>query len=150
MTEATAATARRDDIVRAAVDVFLRYGYARTTMGDIARAAGLTRPTLYLTFPDKERIFAAVVEKMIDDKLVEIRSALAHHRTLERKLRFACDAWAAEGYELVQAHPDAADMFDLGFKSVCAGYDKFGELLAEILDKPLGRSNLDLSARDAA
>jgi AcrR family transcriptional regulator len=150
MTESNAAMARRDDIIRAAIGVFLRYGYARTTMRDIAQAAGLTRPTLYLTFPDKERIFAAVVEKMIDDKLTEIRGGLQRQKTLETKLRFACNAWAAEGYELVQAHPDAADMFDLGFKSVCAGYDQFGELLAEILDEPLGRSSFELSARDAA
>ncbi len=109
-------------------------------MGDIAQAAGLTRPTLYLTFPDKERIFTAVVEKMIDDKLTEIREGLQRQKTLETKLRFACNAWAAEGYDLVRAHPDAADMFDLGFKSVCAGYDQFGELLAEILEEPLGRS----------
>ena len=57
-------------------------------------------------------------------------------KTLEKKLRFACDARAADGYEFVQAHPDAADMFDLGFKSVCAGYDKFGALLAALLDAP--------------
>jgi len=150
MTESNAAMARQDDVVRAAIGVFLRYGYARTTMGDIAQAAGLTRPTLYLTFPGKERIFTAVVEKMIEDKLIEIRGGLPRQKSLETKLRFACNAWAAEGYELVKAHPDAADMFDLGFKSVCAGYDQFGALLAEILDEPLGRSSLELSARDAA
>jgi AcrR family transcriptional regulator len=53
MTESNAAMARRDDIVRVAIGVFLRYGYARTTMRDIAQATGLTRPTLYLTFPTK-------------------------------------------------------------------------------------------------
>jgi AcrR family transcriptional regulator len=151
MTESNAAMARRDDVVRAAIGVFLRYGYARTTVGDIAQAAGLRRPTLYLTFPDKERIFTAVVKKMIDDKLTEIREGSQRQKTLEAKLRFACNAWAAEqGYEVVQAHPDAADMFDLGFKSVCAGYDQFHELLAEILDEPLARSSLELSTRDAA
>jgi AcrR family transcriptional regulator len=130
--------------------VFLRYGYARTTMGDITQAAGLTRPTLYVTFPDKEQIFTAVVDKMIADKLTEIREGLPRLKALEKKLRFACDAWAADGYELVQAHPDAADMFDLGFKSVCAGYDKFGALLAELLDAPLKRSSLALSPADVA
>jgi AcrR family transcriptional regulator len=150
MTESATAAARREQIVDAAIGVFLRYGYARATMGDIAQAAGLTRPTLYVTFPDKELIFTAVVDKMIGDKLTEIREGLPHLKTLEKKLRFACDAWAADGYELVQAHPDAADMFDLGFKSVCAGYDKFGALLAELLDAPLKRSSLDLSPADAA
>jgi AcrR family transcriptional regulator len=114
-------------------------------MGDIAQTAGLTRPTLYVTFPDNEQIFTAVVDKMIADKLGEIREGLPCLKTLERKLRFACDAWAGDGYDLVQAHPDATDMFDLGFKPVCAGYDKFGALLAEILETPLKQSSLDLS-----
>jgi len=141
---------RRNQIVNAAIGVFLRYGYARATMADIAQAAGLTRPTLYVTFPDKEQIFTAVVDRMITDKLAEIRKGLPRLKTLERKLRFACDAWAADGYDLVHDHPDAADMFDLGFKSVCAGYDKFGALLAEILATPLERSTLELSPADIA
>ena len=150
MIESSAATARREQIVDAATGVFLRYGYARTTMGDIAQAAGLTRPTLYVAFPDKEQIFTAVVEKMITDKLAEIREGLLRRKTLKEKLCFACNAWAVDGYKLIQAHPDAADMFDLGFKSVCAGYDEFAKLLADILDEPLKRSGLHLSSEGVA
>jgi AcrR family transcriptional regulator len=150
MIESSAATARREQIVDAATGVFLRYGYARTTMGDIAQAAGLTRPTLYVAFPDKERIFTAVVEKMIADKLAEIREGLLRRKTLKEKLCFACNAWAVDGYKLIQAHPDAADMFDLGFKSVCAGYDEFAKLLADILDEPLKKSEHHLSSGGVA
>jgi len=150
MNDPATSKSRQHQIIDAAVDVFLRYGYARTTMVDIARAAGITRPTLYATFPDKERIFTAVVEKMIDDKLTEISDELLRHPDFEGKLYYACDAWVAEGYELIQAHPDAADMFDLGFKSVCAGYERFTELLAEILDVPLKQSNFELSSMEIA
>jgi hypothetical protein len=75
---------------------------------------------------------------------------LTRYKSFEKKLRFACDAWAAEGYDLVRSHPDAADMFDLGFKSVCAGYDGFIGLLAQILDEPLRRSHLTLSPAEVA
>ncbi|MES0057251.1 TetR/AcrR family transcriptional regulator [Mesorhizobium sp. M0078] len=150
MTEGNASTSRRSQIIDVAIGVFLRYGYARTTMGDIAQASGLSRPTLYLTFPDKESIFEAVVQAMIDSKLAQIRAGLVHLESLEEKLRFACNAWAAEGFELVQAHPDATDMFDLGFRSVCAGYGAFGDLLAEIVKQPLARSSLDLSPEAVA
>ena len=146
MAETNAAVSRRAQVIDAAIGVFLRYGYTRTTMGDIAQAAGLARPTLYLTFPDKERVFEAVVKTMIGNKLAQIRDGLSQLETLQEKLRFACDAWATEGFELVQAHPDAADMFDLGFKSVCAGYGEFGDLLGEIIERPLARSSLALSA----
>jgi AcrR family transcriptional regulator len=150
MTETSAASSRREQIIASAIGVFLRYGYARTTMVDIAQAAGLTRPTLYATFPEKESIFSAVVETMVASKMAQIRDDLAQYRTFEKKLRFACDAWAAEGYDLVRSHPDAADMFDLGFKSVCAGYDGYTELLAEILDEPVTRSRLKLSSKEIA
>jgi AcrR family transcriptional regulator len=136
---------RRSQIIGAATPVFLRYGYGRTTMTDIAQASGLTRPTLYLTFPDKESVFQAVVEAMIEDKMSQIRAGISDLPTVDGKLLYACNAWAAEGYELVQAHPDARDMFDLGFKSVCAAYQAFENLIAEILKDAVDRSALDLS-----
>lgn len=74
MSETT--STRRGQVVQAAIGVFLRYGYARTTMAHIAQAAGLSRPTLYLTFPDKDAIFHAVVDAMVADKLSEIRQRL--------------------------------------------------------------------------
>src|SRR5882762_6933784 len=120
MSEAT--STRRDQVVQAAIGVFLRYGYARTTMADIAQAAGLSRPTLYLTFPDKEGVFRAVIETMVAAKLATIRAGLTAQSSLEAKLRFACEAWGAEGFELVLTNPDAKDMFDVRFAPVREGY----------------------------
>ncbi|BCP53844.1 hypothetical protein K32_24610 [Kaistia sp. 32K] len=136
---------RRASVVDAATPVFLRYGFGRTTMADIAKASGLTRPTLYLTFPDKESVFQAVVETMVETKLAEVRAGTAEFPTLAGKLLYACNAWAADGYDLVQAHPDARDMFDLGFKSVCAGYQAFEDLIGDLLRNALERSPLELS-----
>jgi AcrR family transcriptional regulator len=139
------ASNRRSHIVGAATPVFLRYGFGRTTMAEIAQASGLTRPTLYLTFPDKEAVFQAVVEAMIEQKMSQIRAGISGLPTVDEKLLYACNAWAAEGYELVQAYPDAHDMFDLGFKSVCAAYQAFEDLIADILKDAVDRSALDLS-----
>jgi AcrR family transcriptional regulator len=141
---------RRSHIVGAATQIFLRYGFGRTTMADIAQASGLTRPTLYLTFPDKESVFQAVVEAMIEEKMSQIRTGVSHLSTVDKKLHYACNAWAAQGYELVQAHPDARDMFDLGFKSVCAGYQAFEDLIADILKDDADRSALALSSAKLA
>jgi AcrR family transcriptional regulator len=50
-------------IVDGALDCLARQGIAKTTVDDIARAAGLSRATAYRTFPrGKEGILAAVVE----------------------------------------------------------------------------------------
>jgi AcrR family transcriptional regulator len=49
-------------VVEAATTCFDRWGVERTRMGDIARAAGVSRPTLYRYFPTKE---ALIVEVMV-------------------------------------------------------------------------------------
>jgi AcrR family transcriptional regulator len=139
------ANIRRSSIVDAATPVFLRYGFARTTMADIAQASGLSRPTLYLTFPDKESVFQAVVEAMIEAKMSQITNGILKLARVDEKLLYTCTAWATEGYDLVQAYPDARDMFDLGFKSVCTAYQAFEDLLADILRDAIERSPLDLS-----
>ena len=145
-----AAMTRRAHIVEAATSVFLRYGFARTTMADIAQASGLSRPTLYLTFPDKEAVFRAVIEAMIEVKMVQVRTGISGLPTIGEKLLYACNAWAAEGYELVQAHPDARDMFDLGFESVCTGYQAFQDEIAAIVREGAGRSALGIPPAELA
>lgn len=52
-----AAAARRETILQTATSVFLRFGFKKTSMDDLARAAGLSRQGLYLHFPTKEALF---------------------------------------------------------------------------------------------
>ncbi|GAA2151799.1 MULTISPECIES: TetR/AcrR family transcriptional regulator [Glycomyces] len=52
----------RDAIVAAAVPVFGRYGFRKTTMDLLAQAAGVSRPAVYQYFPNKTAVFRAVVE----------------------------------------------------------------------------------------
>src|SRR5687767_7298274 len=48
---------RKLAIVRAALPLFARQGFARTTTKDIARAAGVSEPLLYKHFPSKEALY---------------------------------------------------------------------------------------------
>ena len=52
---------KKTKILTAALSVFLRYGYRRVNMNDIAEAAGISRPALYILFRNKEEIFAGVI-----------------------------------------------------------------------------------------
>jgi len=150
MPKVSAAKARREEVVRAATGVFLRYGLARTTMNDLASAAGLTRPTLYLTFPDKQQIFDAVIDAMVSDKLSEIRAGLLRRKSFAAKLHFACISWSSASYEMLRTYPNAAELFDFRLPAVQAAYERFTDLLAELLETPLRRSGLKVSMREAA
>ena len=48
-------------ILHAAFEAFARYGLRRTSMEDIAKGAGMSRPALYLRYGGKEDIFNALV-----------------------------------------------------------------------------------------
>lgn len=56
----------RAAVVDAARTLFLRNGYSRTTMEEIADAAGVTKRTLYNNYADKEALFTQIVLDVID------------------------------------------------------------------------------------
>lgn len=72
-----ATTVRRRAIVAAATGVFLRYGFKKTSMDDLARAAGLSRQGLYLHFPTKEALFKEALLQLIATVRAAGRAALA-------------------------------------------------------------------------
>ena len=72
---------RRARIVDAARHLILRQGLRATTMEAIAREARIAKPTLYGYFPDKEAVFAAIIQALVDD----IRAAV--RRSSERRRR---------------------------------------------------------------
>ncbi len=53
--------AKRLQIVEGARSIFLSQGYDAASMNDIARAAGVSKGTLYVYFKDKEALFQAIV-----------------------------------------------------------------------------------------
>jgi AcrR family transcriptional regulator len=148
-TESEAAL-RRERIVSAATDVFLRYGHARTTMGDVAQGSGISRPALYLVFPRKEDIFEAVIERLTRDFLAEVEDSISKLKGLDRRLHVFCEKWAGRGYDLTRMHPDAKDVFDLAFPCVRNMYATLVSALAEVFREALARSALKHPAEDLA
>jgi len=56
-------SAKRRQIVQGARAVFLARGFDAASMNDIARAAGVSKGTLYVYFADKEQLFEAIVRE---------------------------------------------------------------------------------------
>jgi AcrR family transcriptional regulator len=148
MEESTKLPSKRQRALDAGARVFLRFGFARATMGDIAQAAGMSRPALYLIFCSKEEVFEAVVAHWIEDSLARIAAGLATRSTLGEKLRFACETWCVEGVELALANPDVRDMS--GLPAVRKSYARFEACLTEILRQPAEQSGLGAAAGDLA
>jgi AcrR family transcriptional regulator len=58
-------------LVACALDLFVEKGYAATRLDDVARAAGVSKGTLYLYFDSKHALFAAVVTQGLAPALAE-------------------------------------------------------------------------------
>lgn len=57
--------ARPQELLAAALDLFVERGFASTRLEDVARRAGVSKGTLYLYFTNKEELFKAVVRDSI-------------------------------------------------------------------------------------
>jgi AcrR family transcriptional regulator len=56
-------SSKRRQILDGAGKVFMDLGFDGASMGEIARAAGVSKGTLYVYFADKSRLFEAIVEE---------------------------------------------------------------------------------------
>lgn len=59
-------------ILDAAQQVFEQYGARRANVEDVARAAGISRSTLYRAYPNKEALLDAVLMRQLGDFLAEL------------------------------------------------------------------------------
>jgi AcrR family transcriptional regulator len=63
-------------LLDAAVEAFLRFGFKKTSMDDVARAAGVSRQALYLHFANKEALFEDGVRHVLRQALTAAIAAL--------------------------------------------------------------------------
>lgn len=89
MAELPQEQARRARILEGATAVFLAYGFQRTTMEDIARAAEISRPALYLEFRNKTDIYRALASEFLQRFLAVTNGALAGDGPLAERLERA-------------------------------------------------------------
>lgn len=61
--EETEDSAKRRQIIDGASTIFRVLGFDAASMGEIAKAAGVSKGTLYVYFKDKDELFQAIVEK---------------------------------------------------------------------------------------
>jgi TetR/AcrR family transcriptional repressor of uid operon len=97
-------SARRGQIIGAALACFARTGYHATTMADVAAQAGVSKGTPYLYFPSKEALFIALHEEWdcaLADRVDAAVQALAEpaRRSPRRVLRTVAAAVGAHVVE---------------------------------------------------
>lgn len=107
------ADARRTSILQAARWCFLNFGFAKTSLDDIARRAAISRTLLYRTFRDKEDIFSAVFADWLIARHPQARAAAtAKGDPLERLLTM-CQVMVVEPWKDMVGAPMSGEFYDV-------------------------------------
>ncbi|MEZ5428911.1 MAG: TetR/AcrR family transcriptional regulator [Pyrinomonadaceae bacterium] len=98
--------ARPGEILEAALDCFVEFGYAGTRLDQIAGRAGVSKGTLYLYFSGKEEILKSVIREEIIGNLAQAEKLLANDRdtaaeSLRRLFRFFAKIFATSNVSAI-------------------------------------------------
>ena len=77
---------RREEILRAAQDLFHRQGYANTSLDDIARAVGIKREGVYYYFPNRTQILITIIKPLGLQLRDRVREILESDASPEEKI----------------------------------------------------------------
>lgn len=138
---------KTDRVLAASLMCFKQYGFKRTSMLDIAKAADMSRPALYILFKNKTDIFRSVSERFQNFTLGNVETALAEHTNIQSRLTIAILARIAPFYALAHDSLHGPELFDLT-KSTAADInttanEKFFSMLHTALDTSIANGELD-------
>lgn len=142
---------KRQRILERAAKVFLAYGIQRTTMDDIAKAAEMSRPALYLLFRNKIDIYQAIALSYFDASVAGARQALAGDSPIDERLNLLLETSMFAMMEEFMRSPHGPEILDMKNQlaaDVLAGWKgKMADLVAEALERAARDSGVDLAAR---
>lgn len=73
-------SARPDELLEAALALFVEHGFAATRIEDVAQQAGVSKGTVYLYWSSKEDLLRAVIQRFLTLPLDAGEAALREHR----------------------------------------------------------------------
>src|SRR5437762_12118353 len=68
---------RRAQLLEVGRAVFASHGYEATTLDEVARKAGVTKPIIYEHFGSKDGLYAAIVDREMDDLVRRVSVSIA-------------------------------------------------------------------------
>ena len=143
---------RRARILEGALKVVLAYGFHRTTMDDIARAAEVSRPALYLQFKNKTDIYRAVAHCLFSECLARSKQVLSGEGSFVERLDILLEDALFGTLCEIELTPHGPELLDM--KNSLAGdlivqwREEMDGALAAAIEGEAERNGVDLAERD--
>ncbi len=152
MTEKRSAAERRNEILQAALHVFVRKGYAQTRMEDIVTQSGLSKGALYWHYKSKRDLFLDLIDHWMDRFAPLMRPGYHQHKSASKILEDICRftvrvfkrdedwflaelelwAWAARDEEILERGRKLVNRMLEEFKAVLESGIRRGEFRSDI------------------
>jgi AcrR family transcriptional regulator len=140
--------ARQKRLLDAGLVGFMRFGFRKTSMEEVAKLAQLSRQGLYLHFATKEELFRAVVRHALTTSLDAVDEKLADpDLSVEHKLEAAFDAWTGRYVGMVGA--DVTDLEQVTSELVGTLIQDHEALFVEKITKTIRGSGLPAAYKPA-
>lgn len=137
-----------DQVLRGAREVFMADGFEGASVDEIARAAGVSKATLYNYFPDKRLLFMEVAQTechLMSEKIVSmidenqpVREVLM--LTATQVVGFLTSEFAQQVFRICVAERDRFP--ELGQAFYAAGPENGKDRISEFLEKAIERGEL--------
>jgi AcrR family transcriptional regulator len=136
---------RRPQIVEAAIRVFIRKGFRRATMPDIAREAGLSVGGVYWYFEGKDEIVSAILERAFAEDFGALADLLRADAPAAGRLLAFVAAYADSFDQWLWMNPIGAEFYgeaahDEKVRAVILRYiDRYRQALAALIGQGIER-----------
>lgn len=137
MTQAEASERRRN-VLLAARWCFLHFGYAKTSLEDIAKRAQLSRTLLYRMFKNKEEIFRGVFEDWFTERYPAAEEVAARKGSRAERLLRVCELLLLEPWAEMVGAPMAAEFYEVCERVAPASEAQHQKVVLKVLQAIIG------------
>ena len=139
---------RRNALLDTAFTTFVRFGYRKTSMDDVAREAEISRQALYSYFADKDALFRECMKRGLDEAMAAVEAVLDDEgASLNQKLVRALDEWV--GRHLEKLGTDGTDLGEVGRALLGNLFADYGATFERRLGRAIAESPLAATCKSA-
>lgn len=137
---------KKEKILEASFQRFLHYGYSKTTMNEIAGDLSMSKALLYYYFPDKSQLYVAVMRKVADDYLNNLKKRSGSFTDLKDAFEFQINTH----HDFIVKNYNFFDFFRLNEQNLPESiWDIVGEvhkgelnLLVDVVETEIDKGNI--------
>jgi len=138
---------KRAAILDAALRLFGQYGYRRTSIDDLARAAEISKGSVYLSFSSKEELFRALCRSLIERVEAAVDRGRSIEGPFEERLLAVLEAKFGLYFETVHRSPHTAELIDsknrLSADLFAEADRRYHRVMRELIGAAVSRGEID-------